>query len=282
VRPVPRLCAAASLLATALLLAVGAAWASAASWVALGDSYAAGPLIPNQLPDPLGCLRSDHNYAHLAAGALGRSLKDVSCSGATTADMTAPQNVSPGPNPPQFAALDASVRTVTLEIGGNDIGFTEIIRNCATLNPFSHPCLDRYFAGGHDQLADRIAAAAPKVAAVLRGIHQRSPAARVLVVNYAAILPETGFGCWPQMPLGFADVPYLRATEKRLNKMLADRAAAGGAVLVDDYTASIGHDACKSPLRRWVEPVVPTTAAAPVHPNLRGMIGIAPVVAAAS
>ena len=56
----------------------------------------------------------------------------------------------------------------------------------------------------------RIAATAPKVAAVLQGIHARSPSARVFVVNYAAILPETGVGCWPQVPLAFADVPYLR------------------------------------------------------------------------
>ena len=38
---------------------------------------------------PLGCLRSDHNFAHLAAAPLGLSLADVSCSGAKTDDMTA-------------------------------------------------------------------------------------------------------------------------------------------------------------------------------------------------
>src|SRR5512133_1207989 len=87
-------------------LAVGAANATAADWVGLGDSYAAGPLIPNQELTPLGCLRSDHNFAHLAAAQLGQSLADVSCSGATTGDMTAPQDVTPGPaNPPQFDAL---------------------------------------------------------------------------------------------------------------------------------------------------------------------------------
>ena len=52
-------------------LTVGAAGASAADWVGLGDSYAAGPLIPNQSLNPLGCLRSDHNFAQLAAAALG-------------------------------------------------------------------------------------------------------------------------------------------------------------------------------------------------------------------
>ena len=257
-------------------LSVGAAGASAANWAGLGDSYAAGPLIPNQQLNPLGCLRSDHNFAHLAAAALGRSLADASCSGATTADMTAPQDVTPGPaNPPQFNALASDTQIVTLQIGGNDIGFTSILENCATANPFAHPCRDKYVVNGHDTLADRIAATAPKVAAVLQGIHTRSPSARVFVVNYAAILPETGSGCWPQVPIAFTDVPYLRSVERNLNAMLAQEATANGAQIVDDYTASIGRDACKSSSTRWVEPLVPANAAAPFHPNARGEAGIA-------
>ena len=261
---------------------IGVAGATAADWVGLGDSYAAGPLIPNQELTPLGCLRSDHNFAHLAAAQLGQSLADVSCSGATTGDMTAPQDVTPGPaNPPQFDALTPATRTVTLQIGGNDIGFTEIIENCASLSPFGHPCQDRYVVNGDDTLRDRIAAAAPKVAAVIQGIHARSPQARVFVVNYAAILPETGSGCWPTVPIARADVPYLRGIEKALNAMLAEQAAANDATIVDDYTASIGHDACKSTLTKWVEPLIPTSAAAPFHPNARGEAGVARVVASA-
>jgi hypothetical protein len=266
------------LAALAGALSVGAAGASAANWAGLGDSYAAGPLIPNQQLNPLGCLRSDHNFAHLAAAALGRSLADASCSGAKTDDMTAPQDVTPGPNPPQFNALTTDTQIVTLQIGGNDIGFTSILQNCATANPFAHPCRDKYVVNGHDTLADKIAATAPKVAAVLQGIHTRSPGARVFLVNYAAILPETGSGCWPQVPIAFSDVPYLRSVEKNLNAMLAEQAAANGARIVDDYTASIGRDACKSASTRWVEPLVPATAAAPFHPNARGEAGVAGVV----
>ena len=262
-------------------LSVGAAGASAANWAGLGDSYAAGPLIPNQQLNPLGCLRSDHNFAHLAAAALGRSLADASCSGAKTDDMTAPQDVTPGQNPPQFNALTTDTQIATLQIGGNDIGFTSILENCATANPFAHPCRDKYVVNGHDTLADKIAATAPKVATVLQGIHARSPGARVFVVNYAAILPETGSGCWPQVPIAFADVPYLRSVEKNLNAMLAQQAAANDARIVDDYTASIGRDACKSSSTRWVEPLVPANAAAPFHPNARGEAGIAAEVVSA-
>jgi hypothetical protein len=255
--------------------------ARAADWVGLGDSFAAGPLIPNQSLSPLGCLRSDHNFAHLAAARLGLSLADVSCSGAKTDDMTTAQNTDAGTNPPQFDALSAATKVVSLQISGNDIGFTEIIENCATATPFGHPCQDRYNSGGNDVLSARIKATAPKVAAVLTGIKARSPEARVLVVDYAAILPDTGSGCWPQVPFAWDDVPYLRAKEKELNAMLATQAAAAGATFVDDYTASIGRDACEPAWIRWVEPLVPATLAAPFHPNARGEAGVARSVVAA-
>jgi hypothetical protein len=255
------------------LSATAAIGARAANYVALGDSYASGPLIPNPVL-PLGCLKSSNNYAHLAAPGIGLPLRDVTCGGARTVHMTNPQNVDPdGPNPPQFNALDASTTVVSLTIGGNDIGFSEVAQSCITVNPFSHPCLDKYNPGGVDQLKARIEATAPKVAAVLQGIKARSPSAKIYVVNYPAIFPETGFGCWPQMPLGFQDVPYLRSTQKRLNSMLATQAAANGATLVNWYAASIGHDACKGSSSRWVEPLVPGNSAAPIHPNKAGMIG---------
>ncbi|HKA93694.1 MAG TPA: SGNH/GDSL hydrolase family protein [Acidimicrobiia bacterium] len=251
------------------------------SYVALGDSYTAGPIIPLQETDPLGCLRSDHNYPHLVAAALGvAEFRDPSCSGAETDDMTAPQGVTPGPNPPQLDSLDAGTDLVTLGIGGNDIGFTEIAESCASPTPTGHPCQDRYVVDGRDELAERIEATAPKVAAVLDGIRERAPAARIFVVAYLAILPESGPGCWPQMPMTPEDVPYLRNVEKKLNAMLAHVAAAKGAEFVDAYAASVGHDACQLPAFRWVEPAIPASPAAPVHPNLFGMQGYAAAVLA--
>jgi hypothetical protein len=280
-RPRRLLRALALTVAALALLFVAATGAQAANYVSLGDSYTAGPLIPNPVL-PLGCLKSSNNYPHLAAPSIGLPLRDPSCSGAKTDHMTQPQNVDPdGPNPPQFNSLDAETTVVSITIGGNDIGFSEVAQSCITLNPFSTPCKDKYASGGKDQLAERIAATAPKVAAVLQGVHTRSPAAKIYVLNYPAIFPETGFGCWPQMPIGFGDVPYLRSTEQKLNSMLATQAAANGATLVNWYGASIGHDACKSSSVRWVEPLVPGEPAAPIHPNKAGMVGAKNVLVAA-
>jgi lysophospholipase L1-like esterase len=260
------------------------------SYVALGDSYTAGPLIPNQDANYPGCLRSDHNYPHLIAPDLGLpAFRDVSCSGAQTKDMTSSQDVDPNPdNPPQFNALNGNTKVVTLGIGGNDIGFTGIAEQCAELyfqNPTTtgSPCKDFYNQGGTDQLAVRIADLAPKLKAVLDGIDARSPNAKVFVVGYPAILPET-IGeftplCQLALPVAKGDVPYLRdGVEKRLNAMIQDVAVAHGEVYVDTYAPSIGHDACKLPTVRWVEPVAPGGVAAPVHPNADGMVATAETV----
>jgi len=247
-------------------------------YVAMGDSYTAGPLIPFQVPDPWGCLRSDQNYPHLVADAVGATLRDVSCSGADTADLSSAQELIGDDNQPQLDALDPGVGTVSLQIGGNDIGFFEILGRCTSLAPLGTPCRDYYTGTGTDELSRRITATGPKVSAALTEIRRRSPHARVFVVGYPAVLPEVVAGCWPVMPITSGDVPYLRDKEKELNAMLATQAAAAGAVYVDVYSQSVGHDACQLPGARWVEPLVPLSPAAPVHPNAAGMQGMAAVL----
>jgi lysophospholipase L1-like esterase len=278
-------------LASALALCIPAAALGAdPSYVALGDSYAAGPGIPLQIA-PYGCAKSDHNYAHLAAGRLAQpAFRDPTCSGAKTNHMTTAQGVTPGPNPPQFDSLDADTRKVSITIGGNDIGFSSIAEDCFSLTPAGSPtapggspCKDKYTnADGSDEVSRRIAATAPKVAQVLQDIHVRAPLASVYVVNYSAILPHSGGGCWPQLPLAEGDVPWLRAKQVELNQMLADQAAANTAALVDVYASSVGHDACQLPTVRWLEPATPASPAAPVHPNIWGMQAMSDLLVSAA
>jgi lysophospholipase L1-like esterase len=255
-------------------------------FVALGDSFAAGDLIPSSPSGtPAGCLRSSHNYGADAAAALGMTrYVGAACTGATTADMTRPQSVLLGTNPPQLSFLAADDSVVTLTIGGDDIGFLGILETCATLSltdPFGHPCQQHYTAGGTDQLVAKVNATAPKVAAVLQQIHARAPRARVLLVGYPDILPSTGDGCWPLVPFAFGDVPYLRGVELAVNQMLANTAAANGATFVDTYTPTIGHDACQPASVKDVEGLVPTLPAYPFHPNQRGQQVMAGQVLAA-
>jgi len=266
---------------------VGATQAVAAPafrhYVALGDSYASGPFIPNQSLNPAGCFRSDHNYPGDLARSIGVArFVDISCGGATTADMTGSQSVLLGSNPPEFAALTSDTDLVTVTIGGNDIGFTSILETCAAAsltNPFGNPCQRLFTAGGTDQLAARISATAPKIAAVLSGIRQRAPHAHVVVVGYLRILPPT-IGCWPVVPISLGDVPYLGGVEQTLNTMLGNQARAAADSFVNPGLAT-GHDVCKPESVKWVEGIVPTSPAFPVHPNAAGMAEVAGLVGAA-
>ena len=254
------------------------------SFVALGDSYASGRLIPPMTSDPAGCERSGRNYPSFVAETLGiEDFRDVSCAGATTTEQfTTPQPVPGGVNPPQFDALTPDTELVTLTIGGFDIGFDEILRECSTRSPqqpTGSACRDFYDRDGGDEITRRIKATAPDIDAALAGIGERSPDARVLVVGYPTLLPDRGAGCFPELPLSPRDVAYLRGVEKQLNAMLEDRAKAAGVEYVDTYTPSIGHDLCQPPGFRWIEGFAPVSPAAPVTPNALGMAQVARIVA---
>jgi lysophospholipase L1-like esterase len=268
-----------SLVATTLT--TGTAHATAPRYVALGDSAASGPLIP--LPDlsSPGCFRSTNNWPKLAAAQLGVPITDVTCSGADTVDMTNPQNTDFGAVPPQFDALTTDTTLVTLQIGGNDAGLVGLAESCLNLlpEPFGTSCADTNTAGGQDVYGARVAAVGPKVAAVLDGIHQRAPGAEVYVVGYTTYLPPGG--CYPLVQVWARDADYIQAKIDQLNQVLATEAATHGASYVDIRTPGIGKDVCQLPLVRWTEPFIPLNVAAPLHPNLTGMIGMAAVVAAA-
>ena len=61
-----------ALLLVAIVVGLPVTAAHADEYVALGDSFAAGPLIPVQMP-PFGCLKSSNNYGQLAAVQLGHA-----------------------------------------------------------------------------------------------------------------------------------------------------------------------------------------------------------------
>jgi hypothetical protein len=270
----------AALAATLLALAAAPTLAGAASsYVSLGDSYTSGPFIlPFASGAPLDCLQSARDYSHLTAATLGLSLTDVSCSGATTENLTTTAQYSD--QPPQFNSLSSSTQVVSVGIGGNDKGlFLNTLIVCGAEDlvfPFGTPCKGTY---GH-KLAEEIVEDGPVVGAALHRIHTISPQAKVFVVGYPDILPQSG-NCWPTVPLTTGDVAYLNGVEKELNSMLSSEAGSNGATYVDTYTPSIGHDACKSLSVRYVEPVLPESDAFSVHPNERGMEADASEVEAA-
>jgi lysophospholipase L1-like esterase len=280
VRAAAGLCA---LLGAASVTTATSAAATPQVYVALGDSMASGPLIPDPTGE-LACARSTHNYAHDMAATLGIPvLRDVTCSGASTFHMTNPQplsiaGVSAGTAPPQFDALTPDTTLVTLTIGGNDVGLVGVAQSCEQLNPFGAKCEGNYVVNGVDTVAARSDAFAPKLAAVLQGIHQRAPQARVLVTGYGLYIKAGG--CWPFEPVLGTDATWLQGEVDHLNAVIATTAAANGATYVDVRTPSTGHDSCQGESSRWVEGYVPLTTAAPLHPNEAGEAAYARIVGA--
>ncbi|MCK8681615.1 SGNH/GDSL hydrolase family protein [Streptomyces lichenis] len=258
------------------LAAPGPGTAALGTYVALGDSFASGAGVPEQTDT--GCARSSRNYPALLNAELAPTAhRDVTCGGATTVHLTSAQSPTA---PPQFDALSADTDLVTLTIGGNDIGFADIIVRCVTLGLLDingRPCRTSYTWTGQDQLAAAIRDTAPRIAAAIDGVRARAPKARVLVTGYPAILPDDGGNCPFTVSIAKGDAPWLRDTHKRLNTMIAQSAAAQGADYVDTYTPSIGHDACKPAGTRWMEPLF-TSAAAPFHPNAAGERAMADAV----
>ncbi|SHG22795.1 SGNH/GDSL hydrolase family protein [Streptoalloteichus hindustanus] len=248
----------------------------ALNYVALGDSSAAGPLIPQQID--LACLRSDRNWPHVLATRLGARLTDVSCSGATTDHLAGRQF---GFVPPQYDALRANTDLVTIAIGANDIGLGPLVLSCIRLTPdgVGPSCRDLFGQNGRDVLAERIAATAPKLGAALEEIHRRSPRAQVAVVGYLTYFQPGG--CWPRDPVWSEDADYIQAAFDRLHAMLADQARRHGSRYVDIRTPSAKHGACAPAGEKWLEGLVPTSAAAPYHPNAAGMAAAGGIVAKA-
>ena len=234
-------------------------------YVALGDSYSAGPLITTIRSDPSGCVRSTDNYPAFLAGWLSvETYTDVTCSAADTDDLTSRQRLLDGKRvAPQFDALSAETDLVTLGIGGNDFGIFSSLLECVDgCTPQREQTLLRN-AGRVEQ----------RVAGAVHAIAERAPDAEIFVVGYPQVLPveET---C-RAVPLPPAQLEAAAEIASRLNASLRTGAEAGGAAYVDVDPASVGHDVCAGK-SAWINgPQMRLGIAAPFHPVLAGMRGVA-------
>ncbi len=213
-------------------------------YVALGDSYTAAPLVPSTDTSD-GCLRSDGNYPHLIAAELGYELTDVSCVGATTTSMIGVQQTQTGAQPPQFDVLGRGTDLVTLGIGGNDVElFTTLFQRCLPLaadDPDGAPCAEE-LRGGPDDLLPAVRRVDGLVEAIVSGIRQRAPRARIVVVDYPQLLPAEG--TCEAAPLAAGDYAYVREVNTELSRAVMTGARAADADVIDVLAMSRGRDVC--------------------------------------
>ena len=240
-----------------------------ARYVALGDSYTAAPYVPlTDIAD--GCLRSDGNYPHLLAEKRSYRLVDVSCGGATSADLVGRQQTFGRQTvPPQLRVLTPGTRLVTLGIGGNDAGlFGTLARGCPVSS--AHRTLaptPGSRCGNVDLAAERalITGIGKNLVKDLRQVRRRAPHATVVLIGYPRITSPAR-SCPRILPVARADARNIDTLTRHLRDVMSAAARAGGAKFVDMYAASQNHDVCAGS-KAWVNGIhTDTQRAAALHP----------------
>jgi lysophospholipase L1-like esterase len=250
------------------------------NYVALGDSYAAAPLVPDPDLSRIGCLRSRSNYPHQAAAQLGARLTDMSCSGATIDALTAPQGAAQGP---QLDALGAETDVVSISIGGNDAGLVNAATVCKNdAAKSTEPCTPQEPDGAH-ALAAAITAVGPRFAGALAQIDARAPHAAIYVLGYGDYVRDGG--CPGVQPFAPQDATDLQHAVNRLDAILQSQADQHGAHYLNTFSPGQGHDSCADGPDRWIEGFdlarENSGRAAPLHPTAEGSQAFGDQLAAA-
>lgn len=215
------------------------------AYVALGDSYSSGEGV--WVPAQDGgdrCHRSKGSYfAQVAASRrFAGGAAFWACSGATTRQLLNGQFGQP----PQISRVNAKASLVTLSIGGNDAGFSNVLKECIAKLPWSTACTDQ-----ESVVAERIDRLRASIRQVLTAIRTRAPEARVIMLGYPRPFPAEPDASVDNM--GIDDQRWLNGIARRLNDTVKgvaaefDRAIAafegpGSVEYVDAYDAFDGHE----------------------------------------
>jgi lysophospholipase L1-like esterase len=197
------------------------------SYVALGDSFSSGngTFFPDR---SLSCYRSSLAYPALVDQQRPNTdLVFRACSGATTSDVINGQ----------VSALGAGTDLVTLTIGGNDVGFSDLILACT--GSFSPTCSSTVRSA-----KERIATQLPaRLDAVYAAIAQRAPGARVAVLGYGRFFGPN-LSCSAARGVTTAEAGLLNGVADDLDAVIGARVAAAGFTYVSAIGPFTGHDVC--------------------------------------
>ena len=238
------------LVALCLGVLVPAAVAAAQpQYVALGDSYSSGVGTRVFYNDGTSCYRSPDAYGPKIAAARGYTLSFQACSGAKTTDV----------NANQLGTLSSTTSLVTITIGGNDAGFSEVIVNCALY----------YFTCG-SAISNANSFISGRLPALLdttyNNIRSRATTAHVVVLGYPHLFTSEGATCNINF-LTSSHEKELNHTGDLLDGVIAGRAAAHKFTFVDPRNAFLPHEVCSS--SEWLNgqsnPLMES-----YHPNIAG------------
>jgi lysophospholipase L1-like esterase len=239
------------------LMAVAAPAAMGADrYVALGDSFSSG-VGTRSYTLSSSCRRGVYAYPWLVAQQRANTaLTFVACSGATTASLMATQ----------IASVTAETNVVSVTIGGNDIGFSNLIVQCTLANCSS--ALDSTRASLATVLG-------PRLDTVYTAIRSRALTASVVVLGYPRMFSSAGcFGT-----LGITSTERTKANQlaDALDKLTSERAAAAGLTYKSAIAAFTGHAVCS--WSAWLNGLNLASTIESYHPNRNGnSLGYAPLV----
>lgn len=248
---------------------------STSKYVALGDSASSGYGIAGSHGS---CGRSDRNYPSLLAKALTiKHVADVTCGGATTADITNPAvRFDGGRLAPQLDAVTSGDKLVTIGIGGNDSHLFPILFASCFTPPTNTPAACQTAI---TQLTARLGTIRDSIVGVLGQIKARAPQAKVVLVGYLRWMPDSGT-CAPAIPIVEPQISAAAKLEADLDDTMRQAAAQAGVTYVSMRKASAGHDACAGN-DAWVNGVTTTGDGAVLHPRAAGARAVAKAVRAA-
>lgn len=231
------------------LMVTGPAHAAGPSYVALGDSYSAGNGAGNYISSSGDCHRSNSAYPALwAAANAPSSFTFAACSGAVTTDVINSQ----------LGGLNASTGLVSITIGGNDAGFSDVITTCVTSSDST--CASRV-ATAEDYARNTLPA---RLDAVYNAIRAKAPSARVVVLGYPELYTLNTF-C---IGLSDADHQVIDQGSDVLDSVIAARAAAHGFVFGDVRPTFAGHALCSGD--DWLHSLVISPSWESYHPTATG------------
>lgn len=192
-------------------------------YVALGDSHAAGTGAGGYRLESGNCLRSQEAYAEQIAIDNRASFTSAACSGATTADIAS-----------QAAALNDGTDLVTVQIGGNDAGFSTLLGACISgTDADCDVALTSATAFMHGQLGAQLDGAYDL-------IRSKAANAHVVVVGYPRLF-ELG-ACPAEMSEHKRS--RLNAAADTLAAITVNRATAAGFTFADTRDAFAGRGVC--------------------------------------
>lgn len=275
-------------------LAVSGPWAAVAAgavsvpqgvYAALGDSYASGSGIAPYAPgtdgaDGNGCRRSTAAYPHRVGQDVDRRLSFHACAGARTNDF---YQAKAQDEPAQLDQLGRDTGLVTFSIGGNDVGFADVMRDCIDgleLLPFKTCHGEERITGRVDAALDALRGTGAQADvhsydAILDDIGSRAPDAEVVAVGYPPLFPAEGGGGGMLSDrcegVKKADQRWMVEKTNELNGIVQAAAQRHGALFADPSAGFAGHELCGQD-QAWFGGLL---SAVPFHPTQDGHAAIA-------